>query len=264
MRTKKIDLAKFSSIRIGPVVDVALIEDSDYDDTRTLIGGANNLLISDRPPPLMILSKRFDYIKIEQNSLVIGAKTPTGKIVSFCKRHNIANFEFLSQLPGTLGGVVKMNAGLKEYEIFNHLKSVTCKEGVMTKEEIDYGYRYSNISSVIFEARFGIEMGFSVKKVADFALMRKNQPKGFSAGSCFKNPKGEYAGRLIEAVGLKGYYIGDVGFSSEHANFLINRGRGRFEDAMELITKAKELVKEKFGILLEEEIIILNTKEQNV
>ena len=265
MQTKKIDFAKYSSIRIGPVVDVAIIQDNHYDESRTLIGGANNLLISNNPPKLMMLSKKFDYIKIEGKSLVMGGATPTGKIVSFCKKHNIAHFEYVSRLPGTLGGMVKMNAGLKEFETFKYLQSVTCKDGkVIPKSRISYGYRYSNISSVIFEARFAIEKGFSHEKLALFAAMRHNQPKEFSAGSCFKNPLGDYAGRLIEAVGLKGTFLGEVGFSPLHANFLVNRGGGEFKDALALIHEAKERVKEKFDILLEEEIIILNTKEQNV
>ncbi|HFS82450.1 MAG TPA: UDP-N-acetylmuramate dehydrogenase, partial [Epsilonproteobacteria bacterium] len=84
-----------------------------------------------------------------------------------------------------------------------------------------------------------------------------NQPHEPSAGSAFKNPEGDYAGRLIEAVGLKGERKGDMQWSEVHANFLVNPGEGKFEDAIYLLTLAKEKVKAAFGIELREEIKIL-------
>jgi UDP-N-acetylmuramate dehydrogenase len=111
MNTKTIDFSKFSSIRIGPIVDVALIENDVVFREVTIIGAANNVLISPTPPPLMILSKEYDFIRLEDDGLHIGAATPGGRVVSFCKKNDIAHFEYLSKLPGTLGGMLKMNAG---------------------------------------------------------------------------------------------------------------------------------------------------------
>jgi len=261
MQTKTIDFSNYSSFKIGPKVDVALLDPHAKQETLQeyhLIGACNNVLISNNPPPLMMLSKDFDYIKIENEHLTIGAATPSGKIASFCKKNNIANFEFLSHLPGKLGGLVFMNAGLKEYEIFNHLLSIQTLSRNYTKEELSYGYRYTNISEPILEATFELTQGFDEQKVAMFKKMRANQPATPSAGSCFKNPKGDYAGRLIEAVGLKGFMQGDICFSQEHANFLVNRGKGKFEDALFLIEEAQKRVFEKFGIVLELEIEILD------
>ena len=90
----------------------------------------------------------------------------------------------------------------------------------------------------------------------EFTKMRDNQPSVASAGSCFKNPKDDFAGRLIEAVGLKGIKKGDMSFSQLHANFLVNYGSGTFEDAVYLIETAKEKIKKEFDIDIEEEIII--------
>ena len=104
---------------------------------------------------------------------------------------------------------------------------------------------------------FNKNKGFSQERQNEFTKMRDNQPQIASAGSCFKNPKGDFAGRLIEAVGLKGKKIGDMEFSSTHANFLVNHGNGTFEDAIALINLAKQKVKEKFDIELETEIIVL-------
>lgn len=260
MNTKTIDFSKFSSIRIGPVVEVALIEDDAVPEGRVIIGAANNLLVSPVPPPLMILSKQYDFIKMADDRLIIGAATPGGRVVSFCKKNDIAHFEYLSKLPGTLGGMLKMNAGLKEYEIFNRLIALRTQSGWISKEEIEYGYRKTSIHEVIFEAEFALERGFSPERLEMFAHMRSNQPNEPSAGSCFKNPPGDYAGRLIEAVGLKGKRQGMMAFSDVHANFLVNYGGGTFSDAITLIHEAQSRVKGEFGIELQCEVVLLESE----
>ena len=261
MNTKRINFSKYSSIKVGGEVEVSLLEEaSDFNENYYLLGSCNNTLIGTQPPPLMILSKKYDYIKIEDNILKIGGATPSGKIASFCKKHNIANFELVSHLPGTLGGLVYMNAGLKEYEIFNYLISIETTKGVFPREEIEYGYRYTNITSPILEVSFELKQGFDLDKVEMFKKMRSNQPSTPSAGSCFKNPEGDYAGRLIEAVGLKGERVGDMEFSTVHANFLVNHGNGTFDDAIYLIEEVQKRVFEEFSINLECEIIILDER----
>ncbi len=246
---------------MGPICDVALLTQQTPPQKLAehyLIGSCNNTLVGNNPPPLMMLSKEFDYIKTQGNTLVIGGATPSGKIASFCKKNNIANFEFLSHLPGKLGGLLFMNAGLKEYEIFNHLLTIKTPYGISRKEDIEYGYRFTTITAPILEASFELKHGFDIDKVAMFKKMRANQPSTPSAGSCFKNPPNDYAGRLIEAVGLKGVMQGDICFSEEHANFLVNCGNGVFEDAIFLIKEAQKRVFEQFGITLELEIKILD------
>lgn len=261
---KRIDFSKFSSLKIGEILDIKILENcNDFSEKFYLIGSCNNILIGNNPPPIMKLSKKFDYIKLENNQLKIGGATPSGKIASFCKKNNLANFEFLSHLPGTLGGLIKMNAGLKEYEIFNNLISIkTCSDD-KNKEDISYGYRYTDINEPILEATFKISNGFDKEKVILFQKMRKNQPTLASAGSCFKNPKGDYAGRLIEEVGLKGFRVGDMEFSKVHANFLVNHGNGNFNDAIFLIKEVHKRVYEKFKINLELEIEVLDNDFKN-
>ena len=261
MNTKTIDFSKFSSIRIGPIVEVALIENDVVPEGRFIIGAANNVLISPTPPPLMILSKEYDFIRYESDGLHIGGGTPGGRVVSFCKKHDIAHFEYLSKLPGTLGGMLKMNAGLKEYEIFNHLIAIRTQSGWKRKEEIEYGYRKTSINEVIFEALFEAEQGYSLDRYEMFNWMRSNQPQDPSAGSCFKNPPNDYAGRLIEAVGLKGERHGAMAFSDVHANFLVNTGGGTYDDAISLIHEAQTRVKQQFDIDLQCEIILI---DQNI
>jgi len=261
MNHKDINFSKYSSIKIGTALNVALLDEcaSSVEDYY-LIGSCNNILIGTEPPLLMMLSKKYDYIKIEDNSLIIGAATPSGKVASFCKKNNIANFEFVSHLPGKLGGLLYMNAGLKEYEIFNHLINITTCSGIKQKDEINYGYRFTDIDEPILEAAFELSYGFDKIKVEMFKKMRSNQPSTPSAGSCFKNPEGDYAGRLIEAVGLKGNRVGGMEFSSEHANFLVNHGDGNFDDAIFLIQEAQRKVFKEFGIWLQCEIVILDKR----
>ena len=261
MNTKTIDFSKFSSIRIGPAVEVALIENDIVPEGHLIVGAANNILVSPTPPPLMILSKDYDFIHLEEDGLHVGAATPGGRVVSFCKKHNIAHFEYLSKLPGTLGGMLKMNAGLKEYEIFNHLIAIRTQSGWKQKDEIEYGYRKTSINEVVFEAIFEAQKGYSVDQYDMFAQMRSNQPSDPSAGSCFKNPPNDYAGRLIEAVGLKGKRVGAMAFSDVHANFLVNTGGGTYADALSLIEEAKKRVKAQFNINLQCEVVIIDTKK---
>ncbi|PHM17757.1 MAG: UDP-N-acetylenolpyruvoylglucosamine reductase [Sulfuricurvum sp. PD_MW2] len=258
MKSKTIDFSKFSSLRIGPIVEVALIENDVVPQGHTIIGAANNILVSPTPPPLMILSKEYDFIALESDGLHIGAATPGGRVVSFCKKHDIAHFEYLSKLPGTLGGMLKMNAGLKEYEIFNHLIAIRTQSGWKKKEEIEHGYRKTSINEVVFEAVFEAKQGYSQDRYEMFNQMRSNQPSDPSAGSCFKNPPNDYAGRLIEAVGLKGLFQGAMSFSNVHANFLVNTGGGTYNDALTLIHEAQSRIKREFDIDLQCEVVIID------
>ena len=128
----------------------------------------------------------------------------------------------------------------------------------LSKDECGFAYRKSDIKGVIFEAVFRAVKGFDRGLLADFNEARKNQPKGASFGSIFKNPPNDSAGRLIEAVGLKGHKTSNCELSAKHANFLINHGKGSFNEAFYLINLAKSKVKESFGIELETEVVILN------
>jgi UDP-N-acetylmuramate dehydrogenase len=259
LRTRRIDFSKFSSIRIGPIIDVCVLEKGDMPPTgHTLIGHANNLLVGPNPPPLMMLGKDFDFIRIENGHLLIGAATPTGKILSFCKRDDIGGFEYVAKLPGTLGGMLAMNAGVKAYETFNRLLFVRTERGLFEKASIPHGYRHAEIPGVAFEAAFELRRGFDATLADELLALRSNQPKEPSGGSAFKNPPNDYAGRLIEAVGLKGARIGDMAFSPIHANFLVNLGQGTFEEAIALIEEAQKRVLDKYKIRLEPELKIIH------
>ncbi|AJC84030.1 UDP-N-acetylmuramate dehydrogenase [Campylobacter peloridis] len=256
-----IDFSKYSSVRIGGKFEVEVLEEfCEFDGF--LIGGANNLLISPKAKKLGILGKKFDYIHIlDQNEkgmfLEIGSMCKSFKIYQFSKENNLKGFEFLKSIPGTLGGILKMNAGLKDEDISKNLISIQTYNKEILKQEIAFAYRFNPIKETMFSARFFLEYGFDLAKVAIFDNARKNQPKGASFGSVFKNPKNDHAGRLIQAVGLKGFSKNDAMFSNIHANFLINKKNASFEDALFLIELAKKRVFEEFGLNLEEEVVII-------
>ena len=137
--SRTIDFKKYSSIRIGPILDVLVINEvGDYSDYQ-IIGRANNLLISpDTRKRFAILGENFDYIKEENGKLYVGCATTSGKLLTYTRKNDIANLEFLAKLPGNMGGLVKMNAGLKSWEVFNYIDSIKTKDGYIKKEDVNF------------------------------------------------------------------------------------------------------------------------------
>lgn len=254
---KTINFKKYTSIHVGGEYNVKVINEIGKYSQFRILGRGNNILISTTPPPMALLGEKFDYIEQVDDKLIVGAATSSGKLLTYCRKNDIAHFELLAKLPGNMGGLVKMNAGLKEWEIFNYLYSIKTQDGEILKKDIPHSYRHTQIDGIIYEIIFMVEKGYDKELQKMFNTMRDNQPNLPSAGSCFKNPKDNSAGYLIEQVGLKGYQIGDMAFSSQHANFLVNLGEGTFEEATKLINLAKEKVKKQFDIELELEIEII-------
>ncbi len=277
MREVCIDFSAYSSLRIGTPLQVSVIEkhtleqdlfslgfisDSNQTQATNLIGKANNLLVSPNAKNLALLSKEFVSIDLYEDYLEIGAFTSSSKIYGFCKQQNLGGLEFLCGLPGSLGGIIKMNAGLKGtdgkiYEIASVLESVNINGEWVDCKDIAFNYRYSGICGCITSAKVKKNKGFNMDLVSGFESIRAKHPKKPSCGSCFKNPQRDFAGRLLESVGLKGFCVGGVGFSENHANFLVNLGGGTFSQAIELINLAKRRVFEEFGIALECEVQII-------
>ncbi len=256
-----IDFKKYSSVKIGSVFEVEVLE-RKCEFEGFLIGGANNLLVSKTPKKLGILGKSFDFIELlEKNKefcvLRIGCATRSSTMYRFAKENGLTGFEFLSKIPGVLGGLLSMNAGLKDESISKHLLSVELLENEVLKQNIAFKYRFSPLKAPMFSAKFKLYFGFDAKKDELLKNARENQPKGASFGSIFKNPKGGFAGRLIEEVGLKGFCKNDAMISNEHANFLINKKNASFEDALYLIELARKRVFEEFGIRLENEVVVI-------
>ena len=261
MIEKIFDFDKYSSIRIGGKRRILITQ--NLDETLNLknrgyfiIGNMNNILLGKSEKCIMKLGREFDYIMDKGEVIEIGAATNSKKVFNFFKNNNLSGLEFLNSLPGSIGGLVKMNAGMKKYEIHEMLDSILIDGEWIKKNKINFAYRNSNINGIIFAIRVKKIKGFQLNLEMLFKGMRNNQPKYPSCGSCFKNPPLNSAGKLLQDSGLRGYRIGGMEFSSKHANFLINIGGGSFEDAMHLINFAKEKVFQKHKIMLETELII--------
>lgn len=253
-----IDFSKHTSLKIGGEHRVRMIEEFGKDAGERLIGGGNNILLSPDATHLCMLGKSFDYICEFEGMIEIGGAVSSGRIYSFFKKQNLLGLEFLRGLPGRLGGLVKMNAGMKSYEIKEVLHSVCVDGEWLERDHFAFEYRNSGIEGVIYGARFHKIVGFREELVEVFEQMRETHPHLPSCGSCFKNPRGDFAGRLLESVRLKGYRIGDMSFSQKHANFLINLGNGTFDEALQLITLAQDRIKQEYGITLECEVVIMH------
>ena len=196
------------------------------------------------------------------------------KVARFAALHELAGAEFLAGIPGTVGGALAMNAGCYGGETWNIVANVTTvdragKLRTRTTDDYEVGYRHvrlkggSHPSEEWFVgATLALPRGSAAEsraRITDLLKQRiATQPLGEpNAGSVFRNPRGNYAARLIEACGLKGRAVGGAEISRKHANFIVNRGDARAADIEALIQLAERSVKEKFGVALEREVRIV-------
>lgn len=235
-----------------------------------IIGKMTNLLISDNKidKAFIQLSGDFAGIKIKNNNQIfIGSAVKNENLLEYLPNNDLGGLEFLSGIPGTIGGAIYMNAGAYGDSIGNHISKVyfLTHEGKLIELNQEGLFSYRNS---IFQNMRGIILGadINVKKVdkeQSNALMREILEKRYSrhpweansAGSFFKNGQGYTAGDLIEKAGLKGFNIGDAQVSEKHGNFIINNGNASYKDIKKLAEHIKKVVYEKFNVKLEEEVI---------
>ena len=241
-----------------------------------LLGGGSNVLISDsgiREVVVINEAKNITFIDEEGDSPRVKAESGAsfGNLARRIGSKGFSGLEWASSIPGTVGGAVVNNAGafgsnvavcLVMAEIL-HPTDDKLQRSEWSVEDFAYDYRSSVIksgekSAVVLNATFKMERStpeLVKERISVIAEKRKaSQPQGASLGSMFKNPPGDYSGRLIESAGLKGTRIGDAVISEEHANFFINKGNARANDIASLIALVRDRVAEKFNIELELEI----------
>lgn len=280
---KNKNLKKYTTFRVGGKADFFInaettkevIEAVDFAKTKKLplaiIGNGSNILVNDKGFRGVVIKISNKECEIFENEAICGAGITLSELLAKVNKKGLGGIEFLWGIPGTLGGAIVGNAGSGKDEIKNYIKSVKIIEGTgnirnVTAEELGFNYRESrlkNTNQVIIEATLILKKinNEQVKKiVSKLVQKRAKQPKGYCAGSIFKNPKNNYAGRLIEKAGLKGEKRGEAQISPEHANFIINLGGARAEDIKYLITKIQKEVSAKFGIKLEREIRYLDER----
>ena len=274
-------MKKHTSYGIGGPAEAYIIPKDSDDLVRILnyakekllsvhfIGSGSNLLVSDDGIRGLVISpkKSFKEIKFNENLVFAQSGAMLGSLVRKTTKRNLTGLETLIGVPGTIGGALIMNAGAFGGEISNFLTSVSTirMDGKLIKRQanqIDFSYRNSTfrkdefILSATFELAEASTEKINKKKEIASKGRKTNQPLKYrSAGSVFKNPKGDFsAGYLIEQVGLKGYKIGNAQISDHHANFFINHGDAKAEDIISLIKISKEKVFQKFKINLELEV----------
>ena len=236
-----------------------------------IIGAGSNILVRDGgfDGILLKLGKNFNKIKLEGSFLQVGAGILDTNLSKFSQINGIKNFEFYSGIPGSIGGAVKMNAGCygsETKDILNEIKTINSKGKFnnLDLNKINLSYRNSTLPTgdIIISANFHISYGDKeeiMKKMIDIKLMRETtQPlKTKTSGSTFKNPKNNYAAKLIEMSDCKGLSVGDVFVSLKHANFLINSNKANATQIEELGKRIIDKVYSKFDIKLEWEIKII-------
>jgi len=244
------------------------------------LGAGTNLLVNDSGMKGIVISLRhFRRIELIQNNpshcegkfitLSVEAGVLLNSLINFAKEKGFSGIEALAGIPGTFGGAIYMNAGSFGREIKDVLISMTTMKSdgsivTVKKDDVRFSYRNSNIpdGDIILNAKIFLKKD-NIKavssRIGEFLKKRmQTQPiSQRSAGCVFKNPEGDFAGRLIDVAGCKGMRIGDVEVSSVHANFFINRGSATCKDFIRLMETVKEKVKKLNGIMLEPEIKIV-------
>ncbi len=284
---ENVPLSGYTSARIGGPADaLLLVRSADelagaveklwaLDLGFVLLGGGSNVLVSDRGVRGMVLVNRARAVQVEENARPPVVTAESGATLNDLSqraaRLGLAGLEWAATVPGTLGGAVYGNAGAFDGDIAASLVSADlllrgAGRQTWPVEKLEYDYRTSLLKrqrpeAVILSARLALERGDRgaiQEKMERFSAQRhSSQPAGASLGSMFKNPPGDFAGRLIEAAGLKGKRIGGAEISPRHANFFINHGNTRAADIKALIDLAREAVSAKSGVDLELEIELI-------
>ena len=287
---KGVSLEKFTTLRIGGRADY-FFQPENLKDLKTFIlwvrekdiplyilGNGSNTVFGDVHGVVLSLRgiRGLDVLQVNKNFLKVRslAGTPLKDLIRLALRYNLKDIYRLYGFPASVGGAVAMNAGAFGVEISQFLESVRILtwEGDLidvSARDISFSYRSSPFPDMglVVEATFRLEISDRDTK-EDFVRIKKlrqeKQPLNLpTSGSTFKNPYPFYAGKLLEEVGMKGFRLGGVAFSEKHANFLVNLGGGTFEEVKTIVAQAKKRVYEEKGIVLEEEVKIVESSGSN-
>ena len=280
-----------TSLKAGGPADLYAIPE-DAEDLRNLllwleeqriqwftIGRGYNLLVRDKGIRGAVISlERFDRIELvpttthtrEWNGGYIRAEAGAENlaVIRFAQKMGLGGIGFISGIPGTIGGAIKMNAGAYGKGILERTDHLTLLRNGSIQDfridELDYGYRHLKLedSDIVLAAVFKLDMhdqlSTEVEIRNDLELRRQKHHVGYpSAGSFFKNPQGQAAWRLIDAAGMRGEKIGGAQVSEVHSNFLVNTGGATAQDFLDLVVLVKNAVFSISGVTLEEEVRIV-------
>ena len=282
-------LARYTSARVGGPADYLAAADSAGELAElvrsawrlgfqpVILGGGSNVLVSDAGVRGLVILNRARAVEFHtapaegQASVWAESGVNLGSLARQCGARGLAGLEWAATVPGTLGGAVFGNAGAHNGDLAGNLvlAEILQQDGTVRRwshAELGFAYRTSRLKQLKAQGRPHVVLAAGLAlsagqpealqaKVDQFVTHRKRtQPPGASMGSMFKNPPGDFAGRLIEAAGLKGARLGQVEISPLHANFFVNLGQGRAADVLALIHQAHAAVLHQFGVDLELEV----------
>ena len=282
---ENVPLAPYTSARIGGPADIFVTADSAAELARivkllwkqempfTILGGGSNVLISDRGVRGVVVLNRAKAVRFhsgDQPSVTVESGVVFSNLANRCASKGLGGIEWAATVPGTIGGAVYGNAGAFGGDMAGNLMCADLLTAngreKYSAEQMGYGYRTSvlkrgEMKAVVLAAELSLKNSTreeATVNIQQFGAHRKaTQPPGASMGSMFKNPNGDYAGKLIETAGLRGTRIGNAEVSPLHGNFFINHGATKAEDIRALIELVQKTVKEKYEVELELEIEFL-------
>ncbi|MGD8398175.1 MAG: UDP-N-acetylmuramate dehydrogenase [Anaerolineae bacterium] len=284
-------LARYTAMRIGGAAEVLAVTRDRWalqeavtlawarDVPCRVLGGGSNVLVSDAGVQGLTVLNRARETRISTESAWAESGASLSTLARQVAAAGLTGLEWATGIPGSVGGAVAGNAGAWGSDVASTLVEAWVLEPDSSQsrwppERFAYGYRSSVLreasrkladtpSPVVLAAAFQVQPGDPASietRVAEIGAQRRSrQPHGATCGSVFKNPPGDFAGRLIEAAGLKGTARGGARISPVHANFIVNEGDATAADVVHLITLVRERVRDRFGITLELEIELLGT-----
>lgn len=282
-------LAPHTSFRIGGPADVFLSVRTSADllDAVTsaqemglpifLLGGGTNLLVADKGIRAVVIENKVSDVTVDATRLIATSGTPMAHVAAVAARAGVAGLEYAATIPGTVGGAVHGNSGafgtntgdvLEEVVLSDYRGSVR----TVSPANLEYRYRHSALQGaplVVLQATFRGQPSERhtvvqrIKEMANERLAKQplDQP---NTGSIFKNPPKDFAGRLVEAAGLKGLRVGGAVVSEKHGNFIVNTGSATAADVRALIAEVQRRVHESFGVMLEPEVEFVGEWEEQV
>jgi UDP-N-acetylmuramate dehydrogenase len=289
-------MASYTTFRCRGIVDVvynprnrkdlsnvvSLLKNSGfvYRKDWNILGRGSNVLIADEGYRGCLIDLSGDFEKIdvihkdaESILIKVEAGVANGTLLQYLRNNQWSGFEFSFGIPGNIGGGIRMNAGIPQGWFSEVLEKVEMMDvdGKIKECIVDssmFSYRDFPLArdKIVLSGTFLFHKNNSnviQEKINLVKNQRKNQPLDFpNIGSVFKNPEGNFAGKLIEDAGLKGLTIGDAQISEKHANFIINLGHAKTKDVLSLIKRAQDEVLSQFGVRLEPEVHIIGEAQQ--
>ncbi len=284
-------MSKHTTFRLGGVADALVMPETIDELTAclkyakenkipvTIIGNGSKLLVLDGGIRGIVikLASRFANVTFDGNTVQALSGVTLPYLAGLAKRNSLSGLEFACGIPATLGGAIFQNAGAYDGDMSKVVEEVTYLDEeynlkTLTKDELQFGYRNSFFKDnkdkgyVIVSAKLRLAEGNldQIEKLMNENTEKRNskQPLEYpSAGSVFKRPEGYFVGKLIDDAGLKGKCIGDAQISTKHSGFIVNKGNATSKDVLDLINFIKKEIFQKFGVKLEEEIIIIGDEK---